>query len=208
MHPQGQQRSDFPHQLFNTMQPQPAVQRGGVARALAFARGLSGKTVALTAIVVIAQGAMPQGSKPSDIIGAFHGRTESAEMAAKQPQAVAYEQQMAAARAIPPANAQIEANVAQTQQQVVAGSLGTQQTLASLSDLACIVGLGLSQVDDPDTRDAGRSLSAGCAMGDAIRRNMTDELARAGRDGSAVIQRDVPGVTAPVAPLTVPAGTR
>jgi hypothetical protein len=208
MQQQGQQNqptpnTTFPHQQFMTMQPQPAIQRGGVARALAFAKGLSGKTVALTVIVIAAQGFLPEGRRPSDIIGSFHGNTEKAEMAAKQDKAVEYEQQMAAARAVPPANAQIETQTAQTQLQAVAGSLETQQTLAGLSDLACIGGLLLSQADDPDARDAGKKLAGGCAIGDAIRQNMTETVARTARGGSAVIQRASPGMTPPVPPVQV-----
>lgn len=186
-----QQPTQLPHQQFFPMQPQSALQRGGVARALAFARGLSGTTVILTALVLIAQGAMPPGSKPSDIIGAFHGRTEAAEIAAKQAATVEYEKKLAEARANPPAAAQIETQTAQTQQQVMAGSLATQQEAANLADGACIAGNVLS-LFGPDAKDVANALQQGCGAGDAIRRNMNQQLAGAARNGSAVIQRTSP----------------
>ena len=54
------------------------------------------------------QAVMPEGSKPSDLIGSFHGATESAELKAKQETATEYERRMADAKAAPPANWQME----------------------------------------------------------------------------------------------------
>src|SRR3954470_20854668 len=71
---------------------------GGMARAIAFVRGLSGKAVVLALGVFILQGVMPAGSKPSDLIGSLHGLTESAELSAKKDTAADYEYGIAEAR--------------------------------------------------------------------------------------------------------------
>src|ERR1700674_5586920 len=88
-------------QAFNI--PGATNPAGGVARAIAFVRGLSGKAVALAFGVFVLQAVMPEGRRPSDAIGGFHGATESAEIKAKQKATTEYERSMADAKAAPPA---------------------------------------------------------------------------------------------------------
>ena len=84
--------------VFHPFQPasgldHPGVTKpsGGVARAIAFVRGMSGKAVVLAVGVFVLQAVMPEGRRPSDLIGSFHGATESAEIKAKQKAAAEYE---------------------------------------------------------------------------------------------------------------------
>lgn len=180
----------------------------GVARAIAFARGLSGKAFVLALVVLGLQALMPDGRRPSDLIGGFHGATESAEIKAKQAATVEYERQLATARAVPPANAQIETVVSQTQQQAVAGSLEMQSTAANLADAACMGSAFITSLfgDTKDMRDLRDGLKGACGAGDAIRSNITGTLARTAREGSGVVDRlPPPPVTQNVSGNPVPA---
>jgi hypothetical protein len=83
----GQQDRRFTPSNPQTISPQPfnipgadARPAGGVARAIAFARGLSSKAVMLAISVFVLQAVMPEGRRPSDLIGSFHGSTETAEI--------------------------------------------------------------------------------------------------------------------------------
>src|SRR5215469_16604665 len=67
---------------------------GGVARTIAFARSLRGSAVVLAIFVFGLQAAMPEGRRPSDLIGGFHGATETAEIKAKQEANVDYERRI------------------------------------------------------------------------------------------------------------------
>src|SRR5690349_5028688 len=106
--PDGQQQRPGPS--FNTtFQPasvldHPGVTKpnGGVSRAIAFARGMSGKAVVLAVVVFGLQALMPPGSKPSDLIGSFHGSTETAEIKAKQEAQTEFERMLAIAKTEPP----------------------------------------------------------------------------------------------------------
>src|SRR5689334_5048878 len=100
--PHSQQQQPF-HNTHGPVFDHPGVNKpaGGVARAIAFARGLSGKAVVLAVVVFGLQAFMPPGSKPSDLIGSFHGSTEKAEIEAKKTATVRYEQDMTTARVVP-----------------------------------------------------------------------------------------------------------
>lgn len=188
---QTQENRNFLNQF---QEMQAAQKQGGVARALAFARAISGKTVLLTGMVLAAQMFAPAGSKPSDIIGGFHGSTESAEMKAKQDAAVQYERELANAKTAPGANWQMETQLSQTQQQAIADFLQTQSTAANIADGACMAS-GLVTMffgDTKDNRELAQGLKESCGEGDKIRQNMTDTLARSVRNGSAVMQRTTP----------------
>ena len=204
-----------------TQQPQfsfppslPPQRPTGVARVLAFARGLSGKAVVLALAVFGLQAVMPEGRRPSDLIGSFHGSTEKAELNAKRDAQAQYEATLAAARAAAPANYQMETQLSQTQQQVIAGSLETQSSMANLADAACIGGglLGAVFGQNQDTAQLAQGLKSACGAGDAIRRNMTNTLADTAREGSGVVQRSAPvqqtgtGPLIPVLPYQPPSG--
>jgi hypothetical protein len=96
------QQTDTSPQAFNI--PGVTKPAGGMARAIAFARGLSGKAVVLALGVFVLQAAMPEGRRPSDAIGSLHGLIDSAEMKAKQPAATDYERGLADAKTAPVIN--------------------------------------------------------------------------------------------------------
>jgi hypothetical protein len=151
-----------------------------VARAIAFARGLSGKAVVLAVAVFAFQAAMPEGRRPSDLIGSFHGNTESAEIKAKQEASAEFERRMADAKAAPPANWQMEAEAFRQQQEVTARSLETMATAAQIADAACL-GAPLATLFMGDTRQAREiqaTMQAGCAEAARIRAEMTQRNSR------------------------------
>lgn len=211
--PDGSQQN--PRTSFNTtFQPasvldHPGVTKpnGGVARAIAFARGMSGKAVVLALGVFALQAVMPPGSKPSDLIGSFHGSTETAEIRAKQQAAAEYERRLADAKAAPPADWQMEGEAFRQQQQRVANSLATQETAANLADAACFSAPFITALfgDTKDTRDLRDGMKQGCAAANAIRQNMVQEQAKAAREGSALVPRSNPSTGAgsePAAPAS------
>jgi hypothetical protein len=164
---------------------------GGMARAIAFVRGLSGKAVVLALGVFILQGVMPAGSKPSDLIGSLHGLTESAELRAKQETAADYERRLAEAKAGGAINWQMEAELFRQQQEAIAQSLATREAAAQIADAACL-GAPLVTLIMGDTREAREikaTMQAGCAEAARIRAEMTRIQAEAARTGSALMQR-------------------
>jgi hypothetical protein len=176
----------------------PQQQATGVARALAFMRGMSGKAVVLAIAVFGLQAIMPAGSKPSDLIGSFHGGTRSAELDTERAAQVKTAQGMANAQAASPANWQMEQQVSQAQQQAIAGSLQMQQSAANLADAACM-GSGLvTAFFGKDGADLAQSMKGACGLGDQIRQNITGTLARTARQGSGVMQRAAPATGVPI----------
>src|SRR5258708_38909213 len=93
--PDGDFRPLPPHQTETSSQPffnNPGVTKpaGGVARAMAFAKGMSRKAFILMGVIAFFQYVMPDDLKPSSLIGGFHGATESAELKAKKEVAADY----------------------------------------------------------------------------------------------------------------------
>jgi hypothetical protein len=198
-------------QAFNI--PGATNPAGGVARAIGFVRSLSGKAVVLAVVVFGFQALMPAGSKPSDLIGSFHGDTEKAELKAKQSTAAEYERALADAKAAPPANWQMEAEAFRQQQQTIANSLATQETAANVADAACLTSGFVTAIfgDTKDMRNVRDGMQQGCAAAAAIRQNMVQEQAKAARNGSALVPRSTPATgagSAPLPPVTVPAHSR
>jgi hypothetical protein len=192
--PPNPQTSTSP-QAFNI--PGATNPAGGVARAIAFVRGLSGKAMVLGLVVVGLQAVMPEGHRPSDLIGGFHGATESAELKAKQETAAEYERKLADAKAAPPANWQMEAEAFRQQQEVMARSLETMATAAQIADAACL-GAPLVTMLMGNTRDAREiqsAMQAGCAEAARIRAEITRIQAETARAGSALMQRNRPGLS-------------
>src|SRR5437763_1268007 len=85
-------QSETSSQAFNI--PGATKPAGGVDRAIAMARTLTLSSIGLAFGVFILQAVMPAGSKPSDLIGSFHGQTVSAELKAQQETATEYERRM------------------------------------------------------------------------------------------------------------------
>ena len=123
-------------------------------------------------------------------MGHFAGNTESAEIEAKQPASVEFMRLQAEANAYAQARAQMEAEAFRKQQEKLGETQNVESTLAQLGDLACLVGqLIPSDARDADTRSWGQGLRTTCGFGDQMRDTMTQQLARAGRNGSAIIPR-------------------
>jgi hypothetical protein len=192
--PPNPQTSTSP-QAFNI--PGATNPNGGMARAIAFVRGLSGKAVVLAVVVFGLQAVMPPGSKPSDLIGSLHGLTESAEIKAKQEAQAEYEKKLAEAKTAPPINWQMEAEVARQQQEAIAKSLETQEMAAQIADAACLGSplVTLFMGNTRDARDLQNTLQGACAEAARIRANMTRIQAEAARAGSALMQRNRPGLS-------------
>ena len=189
-----------PRTSFNTpFQPASALDypgiakpNGGVARAIAFARGMSGKAVLLAGGVFILQAVMPPGSKPSDLLGSFHGALDSAQMKAAQKAQVEYDRAVTDAKTSPPINWQMEAEVARQQQEAIAKSLETQENAAQIADAVCL-GAPLATLlmgDTAQARDIARAGQAACAEAARIRADITRIQAEAARSGSALMARN------------------
>ena len=144
---------------------------GGVARAIAFARGMSGKAVVLALACFVLQAAMPEGRKPSDLIGSFHGDTESAEMKAKQEAATEYERKHGRRESGPARQLADGGRSFRQQQEAIAKSLETQETAAQIADAACL-GVRLRHTairGHDDARELARHDAGGCAEAARIR---------------------------------------
>lgn len=170
---------------------QPYAATGGIARTLGLLRTLVPQVIVLAAGVVVLEAALPPAVKPSTLLGSFHGSLDTAEINAKQDAAVKFEEGMTGARTAPPANWQMEAQVAAQQQQAVAEALQAQAGMANLADLACLGSL-LFGPDAFDSPEISSGLKQGCGMGDRIRTNMADTLAKTARDNSALVKRSAP----------------
>jgi hypothetical protein len=168
-----------------------------------FLRGLTGQFFAFGMLFIMAEYALPEHLKPSTRIGFFHGSIESNDIAAKQSATVEYQRQLAEAQAKAQANAAIEIEVNRQQQQSVADSLTAQSTMANGADIACVAGTLIPFTGD--WRGFGDLLRAGCGVSTQIRGNITNEQARAGRDGTAIQPRTVTGAPPAPAPLKPPA---
>lgn len=166
---------------------------GGIARSLGFLRTLVPQAIVLAAGVIVAEAALPPSLKPSTLLGHFHGSLDTAEINAKQGAVVRLEEEMTTARTAPPANWQMEAQIAAQQQQAVAEALQGQAGMANLADTSCILGGVLGALNiNPDWNNVGKAMAGACGVGDGIRANMADTLAKTGRDNSALVQRSAP----------------
>lgn len=138
----------------------------GLARGLVFVRALTGQAVVLAVIVFTFQAAMPEGRRPSDLIGGFHGNTEKAEIDAKREAQVKTARDLANAQAIAPKMAE---------------SLQNQSDTANMADGACQLGIFLDWAfgSNGDARQMANGLKQACGKGDQIRRDMTNSLTQA-----------------------------
>lgn len=181
------------YQRMHAQGGQPYAATGGIARSLGYLRALVPQAIVLAACVIVAEAALPPAAKPSTLLGHFHGSLDTAEINAKQGAVVGLEQDMTTARTAPPATYQMEAQVAQQQQQIVAESLQAQANMANLADLACVGGGILGALNLGGEWDqAGDKMTDACGVGDRIRQNMADTLAKTARDNSALVQRSAP----------------
>ena len=173
--------------------PQQPQRLGAIARAFAVAKMLAGGGIFLGLLVVVGDKILAPEYKPSVLIGGFAGNTESAETRAKQSAAIEFMRLQAEANAYAQARAQMEAEAFRKQQEKLGETQNVESTLAQLGDLACLVGqLIPSDARDAETRGWGQGLRTTCGFGDQMRDTMTQQLARAGRNGSAIIPRTGP----------------
>lgn len=166
----------------------PAIHSQILSRSVGLIRGLTGLAGLMSFAVLTAEATLPASYKPSTLIGSFHGRLEAADAAAKAAAVTALTRQNAEAASQPPAFAGMETSAFQTQQQVLAGSLQTQSSIANTADAACM-GSQLIPRDNQDWGWLGDLLSMGCGVGDHVRQGMLDTLRRGGQDNSVLIQR-------------------
>ena len=169
--------------------PPQAAPPSGVARAYAFVRSLSGTAVVLAVVVFTFQAVMPEGRRPSDIIGSFHGSTRSAELNSEREAQINTAGGMANAQAGAQANWQMEQQLFQTQQQAAAAALQTQQDAANLADFACLAGGALTALFGHDADQYAKPMQGACGAGDQIRHNITNSLVDTARSGSGTMQR-------------------
>jgi len=172
---------------------QPYAATGGIARSLGYLRALVPQAIVLAACVIVAEAALPPAAKPSTLLGSFHGSLDTAEINAKQGAVVQFEEDMTSARTAPPANWQMEAQVAAQQQQAVAEALQAQAGMANLADLACVTGGILGALNlGGEWNQAGEKMTGACGVGDQFRKSMADTLATTARDNSALVKRSAP----------------
>jgi len=190
MQPHGTDYTALSQQPYGAGQPVPVPRPGSLARTLDLIRRVTSTGIVLAAAVILWENLAPPQARPSTLLGSFHGSLDSATLNAQREAQVTTERELAEARAAPPAAYQMETVVNQTQQQVIAGSMGVRSGAAELSDLACfgsmlITGQGI------EARQWRERLQAGCGVGTTIRQGMADELARTSRDNSAIAPRAV-----------------
>lgn len=175
-----------------------------VIRTFAYIRAAATKGLAVGALVLIAgELTMPPTLKPSYLIGTFHGSIEAAEIKAKQPATVALNNELATTQANAQARAQIEVNNAQVQQQMTASALELQATLANVADAVCIGGGIWALLNGQDDRYSSAAKQT-CGAGDALRDSINDDLRRANRDYSGIVNRPQ-NIRAPEPPRPAPA---
>lgn len=168
--------------------PPPAIQSQFLTRVVGVIRGFTGLAGVISLSVLAAEAALPASFKPSTLIGGFHGRIEAADATAKAGPVSALTRQNAEAASQPPAFAGMETAAFQAQQQVLAGSLQMQSTIANTADASC-AGSKLIPQHDRDWGWLGGLLSLGCGVGDQVRQDMMRTLRRGGQDNSVLIQR-------------------
>src|SRR4051812_8307538 len=75
-------QSQYPHMQTPLMGDPPPP--GALQRVLRLARGTTLLTIALSSVIVALQFVMPEGNKPGEWIGSFHGSIEAADATTKK----------------------------------------------------------------------------------------------------------------------------
>jgi hypothetical protein len=153
---------------------------------------LTGGTLMAFGLMFVAEKVLAPEYKPTTMIGRFAGDTEKSEIVAKQPAVVEFTARTTAAQVNAAAAAQMEAEISRVQQQAMAEALAAQTFAANASDLGCMLSGLIPNTATRDWRQIGDALHSGCGVSDRIRKNMMEQLAKAGRNGSALIQRPAP----------------
>jgi hypothetical protein len=180
--------------------PGAAQQPSAISRALALGKKLTFGGLALGGILYFGDTILPEHLKPSNLLGDFHGRVETAEIKQKQETTIQYEREKADAQAAAQAKWQMEVEAFRQQQQVTAQSLETMATAAQIADAACLGSplVALFMGNTRDARDLQNTLKAACPEAARIRAEMTRIQAKAAQEGSALMQRRPPGAQDPL----------
>ena len=144
------------------------------------------------AAVTLGELIMPSPLKPSELMGRFHGRIDTADITAKQTAVVEFERRQAEAHAVPPALTAMETEAFRVQQQALYDSLAMQTTTTNTFDFLCVLGSLIPREASGDWKNVGNGLRSGCGVGDKLRQNMVESLKRGGQQGSTLMQRPAP----------------
>jgi hypothetical protein len=156
-------------------------QPSAVARTLALMSKASLMPILLVIVVCGLQAIMPAGSRPSDLIGAFHGGTTAATLNAERQAQVNTAQQMADAQA----RAAIETETARQQQAAILASLQAKQDMANIADFACTGGQIAAAFMSPDDAETARQASqAACNKAAELRQEIMTAQTQAAQDGA------------------------
>lgn len=189
-------RESLPADPARPTQPHaPAIGSPVLSRVVGVFRGFTGLAGMVTVVVLAAEAVLPASYTPSMLIGGFHGRIEAADAEAKGEAVAAFTRRNAEAASQPPAFAGMENDAFRQQQQILAGALQAQSSVANGADVACVAGQLIPRGD----RDFGwlsDLLRGACGVGDQVRQNMVDTLRRGGQDGSVLMQRPRAGTEA------------
>ena len=166
------------------LQQQPTA----IERSLNMLSRMGGVSIAGFVVVCVLQGVMPEGAKPSNLIGAFHGGTTAATLNAERGAQVQTAQEMADAQA----RAAIEIETARQQQAAILQSLQGKQDMANMADYACTGGGGAAGFMSPANAQAMRQAAqAACGAARELRQEIINEQAEASRLGGIMQRRPV-----------------
>ena len=197
-----------PQQLFSGMMPTglapPPQKATGMTRAIAFVQGLSGKAVVLAGVVFGLQAVMGEGSKPSDLIGSFHGKTTAAQYDAEREAHSKTAEALANAQAKAAAQWAIEQETARQQLEAITRSLAMKQEAANLADLACMSGGVATAMFGRDAAQYAQVASTACDKAAQLRAEIVAAQGEAARIGSALMQRPAPMPVYAAAPTAAP----
>jgi hypothetical protein len=202
------QTDTSPQPFFNS--PGAGQQPSALSRALALGKKLTLGGLALGGILYFGDATLPEHLKPSNLLGGFHGRVETAEIKAKQETTIQFEREKADAQAAAQIKWQMEMEVFRQQQQVMAQSLEAMATAAQIADAACLGSplVTMFMGNTRDARDLQNTLQAGCAEAKRIRAEMIRIQTEAAQQGSALMQRRPPGAQDPLLTPAAPSVRR
>lgn len=194
----GQQEKGFgatQHQPMSFGAPPPPPP--AIARAVAMLRSFSFGAFGLAALVLVLESYGPEGHRPSDLIGSFHGRTTQVTLDAERDAQRKSAEVMANAQAQAQARWAMEVETARKQQESISRSLEAKQQAANLADWACMSGPVASSIWGRDAAQYAQAAQSACAEAARLRREIIEAQAEAARIGSGIMQRGAPAVGAP-----------
>jgi hypothetical protein len=161
-------------------------------KAIAFVRSLSGSAILLAGGVFVLQATMGDGHRPSDVIGGFHGNTNTAQLDAERNAQTRTAESVANAQAKAQAQWAMEVETARQQQQAILESLRAKQDAANWADYICMSGPVSTAFFGRDAAAYAQVAHDACGEAARLRHEITEAQAEASRIGSAIMQRPVP----------------